>query len=103
IFASGNFGNIDAETRGTEVALEGNWAGGLRGRASYTFQNTDNRSSNAPFPDSPEHLFKVNLSAPVLKDKLFASLEYQYTSSRHTVFTSGTATMPGMDAAGFGV
>jgi outer membrane receptor for ferrienterochelin and colicins len=103
IFASGNFGNIDADTRGTEVALEGNWAGGLRGRASYTFQKTDNRSSNAAFPDSPEHLFKVNLSAPVLKDKLFASLEYQYTSSRHTVFTSGTDTVPGMDAAGFGV
>src|SRR5207249_12318482 len=103
IFSSGNFANIDADTKGAEADLEGNWAGGLRGRASYTLQRTENRSSGADFSDSPEHLFKANLSAPLLKEKLFASLEYQYTSSRHTVFTSGTATMPGMDAAGFGV
>ena len=103
IFSSGNFANIDADTKGAEAALEGNWAGGLRGRASYTLQRTENRSSGADFSDSPEHLFKANLSAPLLKEKLFASLEYQYTSSRHTVFTSGTDTVPGRDAAAFGV
>jgi iron complex outermembrane receptor protein len=33
-------------------------------------------------PDSPEHLVKLNLSVPVVKDKLFASVEFQYTSTR---------------------
>src|ERR1700757_2153932 len=89
-----NFNNINAETKGAELALDGNWAGGFRGRASYTIQKTENRSSNADFPDSPEHLVKLNLSAPVWKEKIFASLEYQFTSSRHTVFTSGTSTLP---------
>jgi outer membrane receptor protein involved in Fe transport len=41
---------------------------------------------------------------PLVKEKLFASLEYQYTSSRHTVFTSTSgATVPGLDADGYGV
>jgi len=103
-FENGIFANIDAESRGAELALEGNWAGGVRGRASYTFQKTQNRSSSRDFSDSPEHLFKFNLSVPLIREKLFAGLEFQYTSSRRTVFTTVTGdTLPGVDAADFGV
>ena len=44
VFQSGNYFNMDAETRGTELALEGSWASGIRGRVSYTYQQTDNHS-----------------------------------------------------------
>ncbi len=104
VFSGGNFANVNAETRGMELALEGNWSGGLRSRASYTLQQTENQSSSQAFPDSPTHLFKFNLSVPLVKEKLFASLEYQFTSSRDTEFTSGAGVgVPGVDAAGFGV
>ncbi|NJD07222.1 MAG: TonB-dependent receptor, partial [Methylococcaceae bacterium] len=36
-------------------------------------------------PNSPNHMVKFNLSAPIWGDKTFAGLEVQYTSSRQTV------------------
>ena len=104
VFESGGFANVDARSQGLELALEGNWSGGLRGRASYTFQETDNDSASGHFPNSPQHLFKFNLSVPVLKEKLFVSAEYQFTGSRRTSFTSDTGdTLPGVDAPGYSV
>jgi iron complex outermembrane receptor protein len=101
---NGSFENFDAESKGVELALEGNWLGGLRGRASYTFQQTENRSQNQPLPDSPEHLVKFNLTVPVIKEKLLAGLEVQYCSRRSTLFTTTTgATLPGTDVSGFSV
>jgi len=104
VFQSGSFANLDAESRGTEVSLEGNWASGIRGRASYTFQHVENQSTGDGFTDSPVHMFKFNFSMPLVKEKLFASLEYQYMTSRETVFTSASgATVEGVDTDGFGV
>ena len=100
-FDSGQFVNFDAATRGLELALEGNWNNGIRSRLSYSLQRTED-SSDQNLPDSPEHLVKMNVSVPVYKQKIFASLEFQYTSSRRTLFTTSTGkTMNGMDAGGF--
>lgn len=103
VFQNGAFGNINAESVGFELALEGAWENGLRGRASYSLQETEDRSTHQRLSDSPEHLFKFAVSAPIVGDKLIGSIEYQYTSSRHTVYTSGAETFPGQDAAPFGV
>jgi outer membrane receptor for ferrienterochelin and colicins len=104
VFQSGSFGNLNAQSRGTEVSLEGNWANGIRGRASYTFQKVENESTSQGFTDSPLHLFKFNLSVPLVKEKLFASLEYQYMTSRETVYTAASGeTFSGADTDGFGV
>jgi outer membrane receptor for ferrienterochelin and colicins len=104
VFDNGNFGNINADGKGLEFALEGIWAGGLRGRMSYSLQQTTDLSSSQYLPDSPEHLIKFNLSVPVYKDKLFVGLEFQYTSSRHTFYTTTSGeTVAGVDADGFGV
>ncbi len=101
VFGSGSFTNFDAETTGAETALEGIWNNGIRTRASYTFQDTENRTQNRDLPDSPEHLIKFSLSVPLYKEKVFAGLEFQYTSSRHTVFTDLTgAVVSGEDADG---
>jgi len=104
VFEAGRFDNVDAESRGVELSLEGNWPGGIRGRAGYSIQKTGNRNSSSGFTDSPEHLIKFNLSVPLVKEKLFGSLEYQYTSSRYTTVTDGSGdVIRGMDAGGFGI
>jgi outer membrane receptor for ferrienterochelin and colicins len=104
VFQNGNYQNINVDAEGLELALEGVWAGGLRGRASYSLQHAVNRTDPENLPDSPEQLFKFNLSVPVVKDKLFASLEYQYTSSRRSFYTTTSGeTVAGADVSGFGV
>jgi iron complex outermembrane receptor protein len=108
VFTSGSFHNFDALTGGLELALEGIWTNGIRSRVSYTFQETRNDSVGWDMPDSPSHLVKVNLSVPLLKDKIFAGLEFQYTSERLTLHNTTTAsgqplTVQGESADGFGV
>jgi len=97
-FDQGTFKNVKgAEAKGLELELAGEWPGGLQGRISYTLQETKDRSTGQRLTDSPEHLGKVNLSVPVplLKEKVFASAEFQYTSQRTTLL--------GTEAAGFGI
>jgi iron complex outermembrane receptor protein len=97
-FNQGTFSNVEgAEAKGLELELASSWPGGLQGRISYTLQETEDRSTGQRLTDSPRHLGKVNLSAPVplLKDKVFASVEFQYTSER--------LTLAGTEADGFGI
>jgi len=109
VFDSGSFTNFDADTKGMELALEGFWASGIRGRASYSFQDTTRNSSVAwEMPDSPNHLVKFNLSVPLLKDKIFAGVEFRYASNRRTLHNTTDAsgqpiTVQGEDAAGYGL
>lgn len=108
VLDSGSFTNFDAETKGVELALEGFWASGIRGRASYSFQDTRNNTQGWDVPDSPNHLLKFNLSVPLVRDKVFAGLEYQYTSNRRSLHNatdpSGQPiTVQGEDAGGFGI
>jgi iron complex outermembrane receptor protein len=103
LYQNGAYGNVNADSKGMELALEGNWTNGVRCRASYTLEKAENRTGGGGFPNSPEDLVKLNLSVPVIKEKLFASLQFQYVSSRHTIYTSpnGGATLPGVDTPGF--
>ena len=60
-------------------------------------------------PDSPNHLLKLNLSVPLVRDKLFASLELQYASNRRSLhnttdpLSGQPITVQGEEAGGFGV
>jgi outer membrane receptor for ferrienterochelin and colicins len=104
-FQSGSFTNYNADTIGTELALEGKWKNGIQTRLSYTLQHTENRQTHAGLVNSPVHMVKFNASAPLWPDKVFVGLEVQYISSRHTVFTdffSGD-TLSGGDAPGYAV
>ena len=67
------------------MELEGKWEHGFEGRASYTYQESEDESTGQELENSPRHLAKFNLAAPVIKEKLFAGAEVQYTSSRKTV------------------
>ena len=105
VLESGSYTNYDVEGKGVELGLQAFWAKGIRGRASYTLQRTHNTSLDQSLPDSPQHLFKFNLSVPLYKEKVFASAEFQYTSTRHSLFTDPNTgqTMVGADTPGFGV
>ena len=104
IFENGGYNNVNADAQGMELALEGHWTNGTLCRASYTLQKTENRSGGLPFPDSPENLLKLNLSAPLLPGKIFAGLECQYVSGRATEYTdSSAATLPGSPAPGYAI
>jgi iron complex outermembrane receptor protein len=108
VFNSGSYTNFDADTKGMELALEGSWASGIRGRASYSFQDTRNESVPWEMPDSPNHLFKFNLSVPLVRDKVFAGAEFRYATSRRTLHDTTAAsgqpiTVQGEDAASYGI
>jgi outer membrane receptor for ferrienterochelin and colicins len=105
VFENGKYSNINAESQGVELGLEGNWACGLRARASYTLQDAENDTHpGQSLPDSPKQLVKLNISVPIYEQKIFASLEFQYTSSRDTYSTTATGqTIPGLDVAGYNV
>jgi len=78
--------NVDrAEARGLEFQLEGQLATNLRGRLSYTWSKTEDQATGEQLNNSPEHLAKLNLTAPVFKGWLFAGGEVQYMSDRTTV------------------
>jgi len=93
-----------AEAKGLELALEGTWRSGIRGRASYTWQQTRDTTTKEVLIDSPEHLGKINLSVPLWKDKVFGSVEFQYASKRTSVYQDSSGNLvSGVDASGYGI
>ena len=73
------------EADGLELALEGKWSGGWKGRISYAYQDTEDKSTGETPANSPQHLVKLNLIAPLMAEKLFAGAELQYMSESNTV------------------
>jgi iron complex outermembrane receptor protein len=58
--------------------------------------------------DSPAHLVKFNLSVPLVREKLFAGLEFQYTSQRESLHNTPDAanqplTVQGEKVGDFGI
>jgi outer membrane receptor for ferrienterochelin and colicins len=104
IFENGNYGNINADSKGVELALEGTWGSGIKGRASYTLQHARDETGSAALPDSPDQLLKFDVSVPIINEKVFASLEFQFTSRRSTFSTAASGqTIPGMDVGAYNV
>jgi iron complex outermembrane receptor protein len=80
------FTNTDkVEAKGIEFELDGKLPGGFEGRISYSIQNAKNKATGETLTNSPAQLAKFNLIAPLVKQKLFAGLEVQYTSKRKTL------------------
>src|SRR5580692_8488430 len=61
------------------------FAGWLEGTVSYTFQDATNPSPPLPLTNSPKHIFQAALSVPLVKQKVFASMDLQYLSKRATL------------------
>ncbi len=80
------FKNIDEiRTKGIEFEIDGRWPNGVEGRISYTFQESMDQKTGEILTNSPGHLGKLNIIVPLLKEKLYSSLEVQYTAKRKTL------------------
>jgi outer membrane receptor for ferrienterochelin and colicins len=80
------FKNVDrTETIGVEVELRGKWENGLEAWASYSYQDSENKSTDKTLTNSPMHLAKANVIIPILRERLFAAFETQYTGTRKTL------------------
>ncbi len=80
------FENVDrVDASGLEFQLEGQLQQNLSGQLSYTLTRTEDDATGEPLDNSPTHLAKFNLTAPVLSDWLTAGAEVQYTSDRTTL------------------
>ena len=72
------------DIRGMDFGLKRKLPWGLEGGVSYSFQNAENKNGK-PLSNSPKHVGQANLSVPLIKQKLFASMNLQYVSSRRTL------------------
>jgi iron complex outermembrane receptor protein len=77
--------SLKADATGVEIELDGHLADGLQGRASYSYVDAEQPVTHQPLTNSPQHLGKLDLSYPVVQQRLFASLDAQYTSSVQTL------------------
>ena len=77
------FSNVD-RVRGTGVELEAEaaWASGPHALASYTFARTERSPGPADLTNSPRHLFRGRLTAPIARGAAFVGAEALYTGDR---------------------
>ena len=85
----------DATAKGVELELSGALAAGLRGRASYSYTQTANSATGQTPPNSPANLVKLNLTMPLLHQRLSAAVDGQYTGK--------VSTLAGSTLGGFSV
>ena len=85
------FRNVEEiEAMGVELGLEGRINPGIKGRISYAFVETEDKGSGEILTNSPKHLAKLNLIAPVVQERLYAAAEVQYMSERMTLTGNNT-------------
>jgi len=77
--------NDSVTARGFELELENKWENGLDGRISHAIQRTEDKQTGETLTNSPGHMTKLNITAPVMKEKVFAGIEEQYMSRRRTL------------------
>jgi iron complex outermembrane receptor protein len=90
----------DVDTRGVELELEGRWKSGLRGYVNYTYADAYQESGGSgrePLENSPKHMAKLGISAPLWRQNVFASLETQVLSRRRTE----NGSVPGYETVNF--
>ncbi len=105
-----NTTNIDIY--GFEFELNGQWQNGWKSRLSYAYQHANEKGLERTPVNSPSHLTKLNLIAPLWYEQVFAGLEIQYTSRRSTRTDSvpgflltnltlyGKDVLPGLEVSG---
>ena len=71
--------------RGLEFGLSRKLRDGVEGTVSYTFQDAINPNTGLAITNSPKHLIQASLSVPLVKQKVFASMDLQYLSNRETL------------------
>ena len=75
----------DVHGKGLEFQLVEKRPSGWEGRLSYTVQDAHDQLTGDNLSNAPKHLAKINLIAPLIPKRLFASFEGQEVSRRETV------------------
>lgn len=79
------FGNAESiRAKGIEAELEGKWPSGVEGRVSVSHQKSEYEDGRR-LENSPRTMVKLHLSAPVVRQRLFAGVEALSMSSRDPV------------------
>lgn len=80
------FRNItEVHTRGVETELRLSLEGGLTATASYSYQEAEQKDPDRRLRNSPRHLAKLAITAPLPLDSLYAGVELQYVGERRTL------------------
>lgn len=80
------YANLQAVNgHGLEFEIEGKWSSGFETRAAYTLQRSTVEQTGDILSNSPKHLAKMNLIAPLAGRRLFAGFEGLYTGPRLTL------------------
>lgn len=78
------FDNVDhVRAVGGELELQATLENGTRGRLSYTAQTAQDRAGW--LSNSPHQLVKLNVSVPLIEERLFGSAEVQYVGRRKSL------------------
>jgi iron complex outermembrane receptor protein len=88
-FVFKNLSRVQAD--GVEAELEAKFDNGLTGRASYTFQDARDSDTGQTLVNSPRHLAKLNVTIPLLHEKVFLGIEEQFTDRRKTLVAGNFA------------
>lgn len=83
-------GARDAEVLGGEVEVEGKFDNGWLARLSYSHQEATDRATGLTLTNAPTDAVKSQLSIPIIKGKLFGSVEFLYVSDRLTLKRQST-------------
>jgi outer membrane receptor for ferrienterochelin and colicin len=67
-------------SNGLELGVEVNRGHGLSGQTTYSLQKSEDRQTGAELTNSPRHMIKMQLAAPLLGSALSAAFDAQYTS-----------------------
>ncbi|MBK7190333.1 MAG: TonB-dependent receptor [bacterium] len=68
---------------GLELQADGQLGAETRVGASYSFTQTKDDATGEELEFAPKHLFKANLTAPVIPDIALLGVEVQYVSDRY--------------------
>lgn len=80
------FKNIDAATAlGMELGLEVRYQNGLTTHIGYALQQAEDSLTHLELSNSPRHLAKFSLTAPLWREKLWGGFDVQYSSPVKTV------------------
>lgn len=78
--------NVDmVEARGLELEAEQARENGMRWRTSYALQRAEDANTGTMLTNSPRHLAKLNVTAPLPGTSWRGGLEWQYTDRRRTL------------------
>jgi iron complex outermembrane receptor protein len=77
--------DASVKSSGFEVELDAHWSAGWHARTSYTYADAKQAGTQARLINSPAHLAKLELTVPVVENKLFGTVHVQGMSDRSTV------------------